>query len=119
MAIRRVPTTAHYGKPSAQTMWQAREDFTTSGSMRGEWHRAGMWGEEMGRLNPEERNAVSAFMDGARANDRASVFVVYSYATPIAFSYDDVNGKRIDYHVKQRFSVTTSKHQGRLYLIGE
>ena len=115
MAVKRVPT-SHYAKTDSTDMWNAREDFTTSGAMRGEWHRAGMWGEEMGRLNPAERNAVSAFMDGARENDRARVFVVYSYATPIAFSYDDVNGKRVDYYVKQKFSVTTSKHQGRLYL---
>lgn len=114
MTVKRVPT-VHYAKTDAHDMWREREDFTTSGAMRGEWHRAGMWGEEMGRLSPTERINVSAFMDEARANNRARVFVVYSYATPIGFSFDDVDGNRRDYLVKQKFSVTTSKHQGRLY----
>lgn len=96
-------------------MWRAREEFDANGTLRGEWHRAGMWGEEMGRLSPTERNNVSAFMDRARENNRARVFVVYSYATPIAFSFDDVNGQRVDFKVSQKFSVTTSKHMGTLY----
>lgn len=41
-------------------------------------------------------------------------YVVYSYDTPIAWYTPD----RGWYKVGQRFSVTTSKHQGKLYLIG-
>lgn len=41
-------------------------------------------------------------------------YVVYSYATPIAW-WSEEHGW---YVVSQKFSVTTSKHQGKLYLIG-
>ena len=41
-------------------------------------------------------------------------YIVYSYFTPIAWY---ARGKW--YKVKQKFSVTTSKHQGQLYLIKE
>ena len=38
-------------------------------------------------------------------------YVVYSYATPIAW----VTSDGTVYKVKAKFSVTTSKHQGQLY----
>lgn len=41
-------------------------------------------------------------------------YVVLSYSTPIAWWTGTVRGW---YVVGQRFSVTTSKHQGKLYLI--
>lgn len=41
------------------------------------------------------------------------VYTVWSYATPIAWVYDDGTV----YIVKQKFSRTTSKHQGALYLL--
>ena len=40
-------------------------------------------------------------------------YVVVSYSTPIAWHTSDGRW----YKVKQRFSTTTSRHQGRLYLI--
>lgn len=46
--------------------------------------------------------------------DNGSItYVVWSYATPIAWVTDD---SRV-HKVAQRFSVTTSKHQGKLYLL--
>lgn len=41
-------------------------------------------------------------------------YVVYSYNTPIAWHADGHWHK-----VAQKFSVTTSKHQGKLYLIND
>lgn len=61
-----------------------------------------------GQLNHTE---LSRF---ERDRDRM-VFVVYSYATPIAWVLDDGTV----YKVQQRFSVTTSRHQSFLYLLGE
>jgi len=47
------------------------------------------------------------------ADDREFIiYSVYSYATPIAW-YTRENGW---HRVAQKFSVTTSKHQGKLYL---
>ena len=40
-------------------------------------------------------------------------YVVWSYSTPIAWVCSDGNFHK----VSQRFSVTTSKHQGKLYLL--
>lgn len=40
-------------------------------------------------------------------------YIVWSYATPIAWHKTDGTWFR----VQQKFSVTTSKHQGKLYLI--
>lgn len=40
-------------------------------------------------------------------------YIVYSFATPIAWHYTDGTW----YKVSQRWGVTTSKHQGRLYLV--
>jgi hypothetical protein len=41
-------------------------------------------------------------------------YIVYSYATPIAWHSESKGWHK----VAQRFSVTTGKHQGKLYLIG-
>lgn len=82
----------------------AREPFTTSGALRG---------EEIvhpfvypGRLNDEEAAQLRADLPGI-------TYVVFSYATPIAWFHRD-NGW---HKVAQKFSMTTSHHQGVLYLI--
>jgi hypothetical protein len=74
----------------------ALEPFVTSGSLRGVREFEGT-----GQLPAEHRDAVRA----------ATVdYVVYSYATPIAW-HDTVTGWTMP---KERYSVTTSKQQGRI-----
>jgi hypothetical protein len=47
--------------------------------------------------------------------DRPNItYAVYSYNTPIAWVTQDGTVHK----VAQKFSVTTSKHQGKLYLLG-
>jgi hypothetical protein len=56
-------------------------------------------GDERDRFNTDSTNGLS--------------YVVYSYATPIAWVTKDGTV----YKVTQKFSVTTSKHQGKLYTL--
>lgn len=72
---------------------QARDEFTTSGALRG----ARSYGHaSIGRLPADYRQSI----DGA-------TYVIYSYATPIAWL--DANGVWQVPDVK--YSVTTSRHQ--------
>jgi hypothetical protein len=73
-----------------------REDFRTGGSMRGEVTPFGAG--SLGMLPAQ-------YADSARAAD----YVVYSYATPIAWH---AAGEWVMPEV--RYSVTTSKQQGRI-----
>jgi hypothetical protein len=78
----------------------AREEFTNStGSMRGVVNPGRL---ERGRLNEDEHDALAkAELDGI-------TYAVYSYGTPIAWWT-----RTGEYHrVVQRFSQTTSCHQG-------
>jgi hypothetical protein len=76
-----------------------REEFKTHGSLMGTTHKSGA-----GRLNREENDLF--------VNDWCDIdYVVYSYATPIAWH----NSKTGWHIVNQKFSVTTTKHQGNLY----
>lgn len=72
-----------------------RTDFANS---------VGVLFSDAGRLNFDEGNRF-------RADFAHIVYVVRSYATPIAWVLDDGT----TYKVGQKFSVTTSKHQGKLY----
>jgi hypothetical protein len=56
-----------------------------------------------GRLSTDEA-------DRFWADHKAIVYIVYSYGTPIAWVLDDGT----TYKVAQKFSVTTSRHQGTL-----
>ena len=78
--------------------------FTTHGALRAQAGSVGPW--DAGRLS-------GADLDRYRADMSRIVYTVFSYATPIAWVTSD--GKA--YRVAQRFSVTTSKHQGTLYLL--
>ena len=50
--------------------------------------------------------------------DRSSVtYVVWSYDTPIAWITRSADGSEHVHRVSQRFSVTTSRHQGKLYVL--
>lgn len=84
--------------------WRDSEPFRIStNALRGEFWRAG---NSLGRLPDSER---VIFSDYVKRYGRR-LFVVYSYATPIAWRCeDDV------YLSPARYSVTTSKHQGKLY----
>ena len=89
--------------------------FQTSGALRGEeWERdtVSLW--DLGEL-PRGENGIdwtSAFMMDHLAG---IAYVVWSYQTPIAWVRKD--GKITRPNV--RYSRTTSKHQGTLYLLGE
>jgi len=84
-----------------------RVDFITSGALSanapssplGPWARTGdLWGRDL---------------DQFKADVPLIDYVVYSYATPIAWHLSTGEW----YRVCQSFSITTSKHQGNLYLI--
>lgn len=79
-----------------------RANFSNSGgTLRGEHFPAGIEGRflsSFGRLDSDER---------ARITSEILTYVVWSYATPIA--YETENGST--YVVEQKFSPTTSKHQ--------
>lgn len=81
------------------------ETFQTYGALHGEVVTSlGSW--DSGRLSGVDLDLFREDMEQIR-------YVVWSYVTPIAWWCEDKGWTR----VAQRFSVTTSKHQGRLYLI--
>lgn len=82
--------------------------FKTSGALRGEeWTQDMVTVFDLGWLNAEESNT---FMIDHIAG---ITYVVYSYETPIAWVRADGHV----HYVEQRFSPTTSKHQGMLYMM--
>lgn len=84
-----------------------RKPFTTSGSMSAQ-SVDGLSAWDSGYLSGTD-------LDTFRAQCRAIIYVVYSYSTPIAWYWGE--GAREGWHfVDQKFSSTTSKHQGNLYL---
>lgn len=82
----------------------AKREAFEGNSMKAEVHPAVVFA---GKLNDSERAVLNA------ENPYDIVYVVYSYETPIAWVRRDGS----TYTVKQRFSVTTSKHQGKLYTL--
>lgn len=86
-----------------------REEFRTSGALRGETH------------TPTSRYLFTGYLSGPDAERlhsdlRVGIdYVVWSYSTPIAWHCVDGT-----WHVvAQKFSPTTTKHQGNLYLVRE
>lgn len=89
-----------------------RESFVTSGSMSG-------------RTVPDGGLGPGAVYNSWLSDDEKQVFyvhcydidyAVWSYATPIAWHW--TNGGESGWHiVKQKFSLTTTKHQSNLYLV--
>jgi hypothetical protein len=80
--------------------------------------------ETYGALRATRPNYLSTWDAGRLSGDDLARFehdsqsiryVVWSYATPIAWVTEDGTA----YSVRQRFSVTTSQHQGKLYLLGD
>lgn len=81
-----------------------RKPFTTSGSLSAETvNGLGSW--DSGRLSGDD-------LETYRADMTEIDYVVWSYATPIAWH---TSGRW--HKVVQKFSPTTSKHQGNLYMI--
>lgn len=80
----------------------AGESFTTSGALRGE-------GDGYCPMSPFSGRLEGADYDALR-DALAIDYVVWSYATPIAW-HDARDGW---YVVKQSFSVTTSRHQSKI-----
>jgi len=84
----------------------AFQDVQTHGALSAE-NVKGMYPGDGGRLEGEDRAQWE--------KDRKDIdFVVKSYATPIAW-----RARGRVYKVKQKFSSTTSHHQGKLYLLKE
>lgn len=85
-----------------------REPFVTSGALRGEKRERPGEYIYAGRLNGTESAALY--------EDRMIVgidYVVLSYSTPIAWHRVDGTWHVVD----QKFSPTTGKHQGNLYMV--
>lgn len=80
------------------TAWRNREEFKCNGTLSGWSFKVG----HTGRL-PLEWERIY--------NDSDVAFTVLSYGTPIAWVL--TNGEEVKPSVK--YSVTTSRHQGRLY----
>lgn len=81
-------------------MWRSRTPFNANGTLQG--HEGSVY--QLGRL-PQE------WQEKYRADRDSTVYTVTSYATPIAWVLTD--GTEVKPPVK--YSVTTSKHQGKLY----
>jgi hypothetical protein len=83
-----------------------REPFVTSGALSATVEEHGS-GWNSGRLTGDD-------LDRWKSDSKTgSLYVVWSYATPIAWVRSDGEV----YRVSQRFSPTTSKHQGMLYML--
>lgn len=88
-------------------MIASRTPFKIStGNLRGEAMPEGTRYIYAGWLN--EAEAARLYADTRRIR-----YVIFSYQTPIAWVLDDGS----TYRVSQRFSMTTSHHQGRLYTL--
>lgn len=86
-----------------------REDFKTSGSLEAKTV-SGLTSWCSGRLAGADLDQFN--------NDMAEIdYVVMSYATPIAWHVRNETTEGRWHRVAQKFSVTTSKHQGNLYMI--
>ena len=86
-----------------------REDFRTSGALMGESCSLGRY--DSGRLSGADLERFYADCPNIR-------YAVTSYATPIAWWVEATPTTKAGwYKVGQKFSVTTTKHQGNLYLI--
>jgi hypothetical protein len=79
------------------TLIETRQEFTTHGALWAAWDSH----PETGRLPAEYRQQL-------RQHHGQPVYVVYSYATPIAWWCEGTGWVVPD----TRYSATTSKHQG-------
>ena len=84
-----------------------RMPFKTSGALRGGWRVTG----DSGSLRGDD---LTRWSDDCDTTTGREMYVVLSYSTPIAWWTED----RGWYKVAGKFSVTTSRHQGKLYMVG-
>lgn len=84
-----------------------RIEFDTYGNLKGEWN----WGYPSGQLPSPWRELLMQHTTTDKGIERA--YIVYSYATPIAW-YTERHGWVIP---PVKYSRTTSVHQGKLYLV--
>lgn len=83
-------------------LWRSRTPFDCNGTLRG-------FDRDYASLGMLDDRWAAEYTKAATAGEIA--FVVLSYSTPIAWVLRD--GTEIK--ISQKFSVTTSKHQGKLY----
>lgn len=102
--------TISHGPAIAQAIVD-REPFKTRGSLSGD-AVTGLTAWNSGRLSGLDLMRFQEVSPRIR-------YVVYSYATPIAWFVQTGLGTGYWYKVRQKFSPTTGKHQGMLYLISE
>lgn len=93
------------GRVTAEAI-RDRKTFKTHGGLSASV-MDGMGRFNYGHLAGEDREAF-------KRDAPHILYVVWSYSTPIAWWTGTVRGW---YAVQQKFSVTTSKHQGLLFLI--
>jgi hypothetical protein len=99
-----IMATATYRQMTGPNGLIANRKPFTGNSIRAEW----TWScPSAGRLDPEEHDRLRSDWGYACARE-LPLYVVYSYATPIAWAIGDDAA----YCTPQRFSVTTSKGQG-------
>jgi hypothetical protein len=97
------------GLAEVPAKWQAREPFETHNKTLygvAGLHAGGSYYGGTGRLPSEYVKELRSALD-----NQDVIYIVYSYATPIAWVLKD--GTEVKPPVK--YSVTTSKHQGKLY----
>lgn len=93
------------GRTALQDALRERLAFNTSGALHAREYPLGECYVDSGRLDGKELDAFKC--------DRSGItYIVFSYGTPIAWVYDGVV-----HRVEQKFSPTTSKHQGLLYML--
>lgn len=100
-------------KNSVTDAWRECEPFDCNGTLKGDYYA---YAPLAGRLDDYETSMLKQWADMAHIAPGARFFVVKSYETPIAWAIvypGNVGTER--YKVSQKFSVTTSRHQGRLH----
>lgn len=93
----------------------AHRQAFTGNSMSARWHWRGDFSPQHGRLYEDE--IVKLEQAWKELTESQGLYVVYSYATPIAWAVGVRSNLGItiycnSYLVEQKFSVTTSKGQG-------
>lgn len=103
-----MPRLTTRGRATAEAI-RDRFTFTTSGALYAENGPA-----FPGRLPDEYRTKLREDENASRTAGDLFLYIVYSYSTPIAW-YSSLTGTWTIPPVK--YSPTTSKHQGNLYLV--
>lgn len=95
--------TTHDSWSAYVTALRECRDFRTGGALRGEETRHVA---SSGQLSPELQTSIRVLAAEGKLR-----YIVYSYATPIAWR--DTEG--VWYTPAEKYSVTTSKHQSKIF----